>query len=356
MKNFPVLKIFLVFFFTAAFSASHAAPVVDKIERAESTASITLVGKDFGDFGGEIVSWDDFENHEVSQKISGLHPIEGHTWNTIYGYNGSGISIDSKNSASGSKSVKIDWTIDPEGIRAFGWAGKGPYKELYISYWRMMTGNFLASTSNHKQFYLYGNKSGFPQGMPFIPAGQTSWGFYNNVSSGAITALNPNPNNKNEKGWAWDNTSEKLQRWEFYVKLNEPYTESNGIIQAWLDGSKGIDNRAYKVRNVDGEFNDFRLGHMAGGFFNSAKAWFDDIYIATTQARIELCNSSVYESCTVKHLQYIDPENWSDSSITFHIRNLASFRGEPVYLFVIDKNGTPSNPVSLSRPLPPYIQ
>lgn len=333
-----------------------AAPRIDSIALPKSPhSSVILSGQDFGDFGGSILTWDDFENHPSGAKIKNLNPITGHTWTTIYDYDGNGIVIDKKNAVSGNNAIKIDWSVDPQGIRAFGWAGKGPYQELYISYWRTMQGDFVASTCNHKQFYLYGNKSGFPQGMPLIPAGQDSWGFYNNVSTGPISISNPDPNNMNKKGWRWSNTRDTAQRWEFYVKLNQPYTEKNGVIKAWLNGSKGIDNNAYQLRHVDGEFTDFRLGHMASGFYTSANAWFDDVYLATTQARIEVCNSDKYDECTIKHLQYVEPSNWSNTSINFSLRNMKAFKDSSVYLYVIDKNGQVSNPILVMRPMPPFV-
>lgn len=357
MKSIFISRTLTVGFAILYCGFSNAAPkIITSATKTTSTdQQIVISGEQFGEFDGQIVSWDDFETHTTGQKISGLTPISGHKWSTIYDYKGNGIVIDSQFSISGSNSIKVDWTVDPESIRAFGWSGKGPYKQLYISYWRLMTGDFVAATSNHKQFYLYGNKSGFPQGMPLIPGGQKAWGFYNNVSSGYITAANPNPNNINSLGWEWDNTKNSMQRWEFFIKLNEPYTEKNGIIQVWLDGKKGIDNKQYQISHVDGEFVDFRLGHMAQGFFNTAKAWFDDIYIATTQARVEICDSPVYEKCSIKHLQYIDPSQWEDTQITLKLRNLRPSIDNKYYLFVIDRDGQPSNSLQLARPNAPYV-
>ena len=321
----------------------------------EGTTEVEVSGSGFGLFNGDIVSWDDFESHPSGNRLAGLKPVSGNTWSTLYNYAGNGIHIDqdASKSVSGKQSVNVDWTVDPESIRAFGWAGKGPYDQLYISYWRLMTGNFVAATSNHKQFYLYGNKAGFPQAMPLIPGGQKNWGFYNNVSTGLITAENPNPNNINNLGWNWDNTSNRMQRWEFFIKLNVPYTEKNGIIRAWLDGKQGINNTNYQVRHVDGEFIDFRLGHMAQGFFTTAKAWFDDIYIATTQARVELCNADNYDSCTIKHIQYVEPTKWSDNTIKFKLRNAEAFKEAKAYIYVIDADGQVSNPIPLANPAPP---
>lgn len=332
-----------------------AAPVITTTSQTDG-GPLTITGNGFGSFDGEIVSWDDFESHPVGSKITGLKPIAGHTWSNIYGYNGLGIVIDKDIYGEGTgNTVKVDWTIDPEGIRAFGWAGKGPYNQLYISYWRLMTGNFDPATANHKQFYLYGNKSEFPQLMPVIPAGQTRWGMYNNVSTGLISASNPNPNNINTLGWNWGNTNSIPQRWELFAKLNTPYTEKNGIIQVRLNGKLGIDNRNYQMRHVDGEFTDFRLGHIATGFYKTAKAWFDDVYIATTPARVEMCDSKVYEECTLKHIQYVKPEDWTPTSIKVSLRKVGDFKFSSgvAYIYVINSLGEVSNPYPSPEPLTP---
>jgi hypothetical protein len=332
-------------------SSLQAAPHIQAIDVLQTQHDIFVItGTDFNQFDGEIVSWDDFESQTAGTKLKGTKPIVGANWSTIYNYDGMGITVDSTDSISGNNSVKVDWSIDPESIRAFGWANRGPYSQLYISYWRKMTGDFVAATSNHKQFYLYGNVDQFPQGMPMMPGGTDRWGFYNNVSEGRITAENPNPNNINDRGWKWSNTNGVFQRWEFFIKLNEPSGMSNGVIQMWLDGQKGVDRNNYRIRNVDGEFIDFRLGHMAQGFYSTAKAWFDDLYIATTPARIEICNSNDYELCTIKHIQFVEPSNWSPTKIMVKLRGMPAFKEETSYLYVIDKFGTASNPIKVPKP------
>ncbi len=332
-----------------------AAPVITTTSQADA-GPLTITGSGFGNFDGEIVSWDDFESHPVGSKVNGLKPIVGHTWSAIYDYNGQGIVIAKTPTEDDTgNTMKVDWTIDPETIRAFGWAGKGPYNQLYITYRRLMTGNFVASTANHKQFYLYGNNAQMPQLMPVIPGGQDRWGIYNNVSTGAISASNPNPNNINTLGWTWGNTNGKLQRWEIFTKLNTPYTEKNGVVQVWLDGKLGIDNRAYQIRHVNGEFTDFRLGHIAQGFYTTARAWFDDLYIATTPARVEMCDSKVYAECTVKHIQYVKPEDWTPTSIKVNLRKISAFKlsSGVAYLYVINSSGEVSNAYPSPEPLTP---
>lgn len=331
-----------------------AAPQINTIQQGNmETHEMVVSGTNFDSFDGTIVSWDDFEQQPKSSSIYGLKPIAGTTWTTLYDYKGTGLIIDTARSISGNKSVLVDWSKDKTDPRGFGFAGQGPFSKLYITYWRYMTGDFVAATSNHKQFYLYGNKNGLPQGLSLIPGGDSTWGFHPNFDTGAITALNVNPNNYNSKTWTWQNTSNKFQRWEYYIELNNPYTVANGTIKVWLDGELGINNTAYRARNVDGQFVDFRLGHMTHGFESSAKAWFDDVYISTTQARIEICNANVYERCTIKQLQYVDPANWSNTKISFKLRNLSELKEHSAFLYIVDKNGVPSNPMALPKPLPP---
>lgn len=348
MKYIPVLCASIMLF-VPLFSV--ADPVIDEIdyEYSGEEGGIVIKGKRFGDFGGEILSWDDFEKHEPGDGIFGKRPLDGHTWTTIYNYKGQGVQVDRTRKVSGNNSLLLDWSKDAHTIRAFGWAEKGPYNELYISYWRHMEGNFDYAKDNHKQFYLYGSNNGFPQLMPLIPGGTKLWGVYNNVGDSNITYAQRN--NINISGWDWENTAQRFNRWEFFLKLNAPHTESNGIIRVWMDGELGVENDNYRMAYVNGQFTDFRLGHMAQGFSATAKAWFDDVYIATTQARVEICNAAKYSNCTIKHLQYVSPIEWSRSKIVFKARNFEALKGYPVYVYVIDKNGNVSSGYPLPRPV-----
>ncbi|OGF43089.1 hypothetical protein A2303_04140 [Candidatus Falkowbacteria bacterium RIFOXYB2_FULL_47_14] len=308
-------------------------------------SNITISGSGFGAMNGNIISWDNFEAHSTGVDLStrSLKPIIGPNWSTFKIAPGTDpVVINSERAHSGAKSVLVDWGTGT--INSFGWAGQGPFDHLYISYWRYQTGDFAASTCNHKQFYLYGNNNQFPQNMPLIPAGGTSWGYYNNAGDSSVPYSERN--NMNTLGWSYSNTSNKFQRWEFYTQLNTPYTQSNGIIKGWLDGRLGIDNDNYRHRYVDGEFVDFRLGHMAQGFTSTARAWFDDLYISTTQARAELCNTSSWGSRT--HCEIQAPSAWSANSVTVAVNPGSFTSGQTAYLYVIDANGNASNGYSVT--------
>lgn len=327
-----------------------AAPTLTALSGTVAQGStVTVTGSGFGTFGGAIVSWDDFEAQTVGAPINGSRAPIGGTWTTQYNYTGSGARFDGTKVRSGALAAHLDWSRDSNTIRAFGWAGRGPFSKLYITYWRQMQGDYVAGTGfNHKQFYLFGNgRSELPQLMPVIPGGASYWSVYNN-SGMAQTGTQSNANNG---GWTYENTVGVLQRWEFWFVLNDVNAE-NGVVKVWKDGELGVNNSKYNIRQVDGQFKDFRLGHMAQGFNSTAKAWFDDLYIATTPARVELCDQPVWSNCTDRDIQVVDPTSWSDRRISFTLRNAGSTPLAGRYLYVIDSNGVANTnglPISSER-------
>ncbi|HAM35459.1 MAG TPA: hypothetical protein DEB40_05065 [Elusimicrobia bacterium] len=333
--------------------AASATPVVSSVSGTASHGqSLTITGSGFGAMGGHIISWDDFEAHALGSAIQNSSPITGPTWTTQNNDPAGGAGYSNIHAHSGNVAAHINWS-GTTGIRAFGWAGQGPFNKLYITYWRWMEGNYSADTTicktsdgyacNHKQFYLFGNSGGMPQGMPLIPAGNTVWGYYNNVS--AIQGDWNSTNNINKIGLNYSNTSNKWSRWEFWQTLNSDPNCANGsncdgILQYWVDAKLAYSRSDYKPRFVNGQWIDFRLGHMAHGFTNTAKAWFDDLYIANTLARVELGDNAAWDNCTHREIQIVS--SWTDSQIQAEIRQENFPAGTTAYLFIVDANGNPS--------------
>jgi len=336
-----------------------AQPVVSSIEGTIADGQeLKIFGNGFGEFGGRIISWDDFEDQTIGETVHGNKSKIGAGWTTQYGYVGDAIVFDNTRAISGSNAVKIDWSKEPDSnIKAFGWSGQRPISNIYISYWRFMEGEYSqADADNHKQFYLFGSNSDFPQFMPLIQAGGWHWYTYNNVGSTRASGLGE----RNSEGWGWGNTNKEFQRWEWHVELNSPIDAYNGTVRGWMDGVLGFNFDDYRARSVDGTFDDFRLGHMARGMTDTAKAWFDDVYTATTPARIEICAVSIWEECgKTKVLQIPQPEKWSDNSVTVTIRDSGRFAGQGGFLYVVDSDGNVSSPYSLgpgAAPKPPTLE
>ncbi len=93
---------------------------------------------------------------------------------------------------------------------------------------------------------------------------------------------------------------------------------------------------------------ELRLGYY-NSFFSSgtscpdtgeAYAWFDDLYIDRTQARIEIGDNQVYEDCSHREIQI--PTAWSTTEIKFTTNKGSFSNGQTVYIFVVDENGVAS--------------
>jgi hypothetical protein len=76
--------------------------------------------------------------------------------------------------------------------------------------------------------------------------------------------------------------------------------------------------------------------NIVGGTLN-LQMYFDDVYIDTTQARVEVGNSPDFNSCTHREIQY--PISWSDTEVQVDFRKGSFNRGDTVYFFVINDQG-----------------
>lgn len=126
---------------------------------------------------------------------------------------------------------------------------------------------------------------------------------------------------------------------------NSGVDQPDGTMQLWVDGVLR-DSTTTLITNasVDGPAIDKRPYII--GWFNSwpeAKvgtsmyAYFSDIYVDDTWARVELGNANTYAACTRREMQI--PTVWSDSTVTIEANQGAFVTGQTTYLYVIDSNG-----------------
>jgi hypothetical protein len=142
-------------------------------------------------------------------------------------------------------------------------------------------------------------------------------------------------------GDCWTQTTGKFQHWQFWIDL-----PSSRII-GWLDNWSIFDS---KIASTAIGFTNISLGQGASGVENGL-TWFDDIYIASTQARVEACNAAEYSLCSRRILQYVVAENWQPGEIQLRLHNMRALRGEAIYLYVIDAQGRVSNGIPIARPV-----
>ncbi|GAH76879.1 unnamed protein product, partial [marine sediment metagenome] len=68
---------------------------------------------------------------------------------------------------------------------------------------------------------------------------------------------------------------------------------------------------------------------------NSPLYW-DEIYIDTTQSRVEIGNAATWSGCSHREVQI--PSSWSSSSVSIDV-NTGSFSNGTAYLYVVDSSG-----------------
>ena len=148
-----------------------------------------------------------------------------------------------------------------------------------------------------------------------------------------------------------------------YINDNNQWQKILGNDGNWHRIESYIDlHAAYRNLYVDSELMgensttdmtdgcaDASIGYVFFGYYYSlsdctpapsAERWWDEIYVDTTQARIEICDSA--EWSTKSHCEIQIPTSWSATEITFTANQGSFANGSTVYLFVVDSDGNPN--------------
>jgi hypothetical protein len=140
--------------------------------------------------------------------------------------------------------------------------------------------------------------------------------------------------------WVQFNSSPGAADGVFRVKVTNPTTGAvvvnNTLRDVPYNGGGQSGNYRYLVlQNYFGNASDGGSGQKDNA---NAVAWWDDLYVSQSQARVEVCAASTWAACTNREIQ--PASTWSDSSITVKLNKggLSSMTG--LYLYVTDASGT----------------
>jgi hypothetical protein len=147
-------------------------------------------------------------------------------------------------------------------------------------------------------------------------------------------------------------------RYETWTRMNSAPGASDGYFRVRVtnptSGAVVTDNRVSNVvYNASGDTGNLRylvlqnyFGNASDGGFSQADnaqavAFWDDVYISQSEARVEICDQATYAACVNKEIQY--PTSWANGQITVRLNkgNKASSVG--TYLYVVDSTGA-ANP------------
>lgn len=315
--------------------------------------SITLTGNGFGTMDGDVIQFARGDERENGSPIDGASPTQGTTLSTFViglgrDLTGEHLRFSNVNPRPGRTSslrrLRVGATSGVQREGGFGYAGRAPADpKLYISYYRYHAWDAISATENLKQYYVFGNGRGpagqsqVPQPILHVPSGSQSWAMGANLSGS-------DPNKYNNMGWRIGNSQRAWQRWESYLVLNTPGV-ADGKFKVWRDGVLGIASDGFMwqpgtMRVAATGFTDFRLGYMDKSM-DGTVIDYSDYYIATTPARVELCDTDRWSTCTHKEIQLTQSVQWSDTAINVQLNQGAFDALQGKYLYVIKSDGSP---------------
>lgn len=297
------------------------------------------------------IQWEDFESGADGDDISTSPPIG--SWAVD-----PGVKYTSNITRAGSgKSSIHDFTSGDNFRQALTRSGSG-WGKLYISFWyRTDYGNLTAyyddPCRNYKVFRMEGDngtKSGDQgEGVPLISyekrASTTSSGLFEealradyNTSDGSGTFY---AGQHPQSPLAWSH--QEWHRVEIYVNV--------------IDGQKdfklfedGFDNSPVKTESSwtttfnplmgsdNSRFDELHFGiYFARDNGASAYTYMDDIYVDTTEQRVELCTGDTWTTRGTCEIQV--PTAWADDSVSITMRTGAFSESDTAYIYVVDANG-----------------
>jgi hypothetical protein len=338
--------------------AMESVPTITSVSGTLSHGNnITLTGSGFGIKNPvEPVLWDSIDNqHSYSGLVEGqtIPTGDDYPWatNGNYDYVGSlkyGISNPRILGKPYYHTGMINAT-PPSYIGYLGFQDLGEEnpKQLYINWWFRVNGNMASGSGGTSSTKLVRAWSDFTG-----QNGRISWCA------------------DQEAHYTWNGTAVVPQgSWHHWGGVEDGITwnklefavDSNGIgsnaasFKSWTNGQP-----IFNVANLGTPSESDSINYLYvlgfdpnyGNSLDNVFADFTEIYIDTTFARIDICNSSNWTAYP-KHCEIQIPHTtWNDSTIQF-TANLGSFNAsEQLYLFVVDENGNASNgyPITLGQP------
>lgn len=309
-----------------SFATVSAEPTISAVSGSMTHKdSVTIAGLNFGSRpSSEPVKWDDFEDGFNGQTLgngwtkftaSGDDPAH---YTTTVLRKGSNVSVECAMIKAYDVSFGYDWAKPPSPNR------------FYLTFWR---NNHVIGThsDNYKSIRFYGNAS---NGEP-----QAWYGVQNGTSPFIVVQHYDGSSAVN-----WFSKLTENEQWvreEYYLDMGSE-GKSDGTFYYWIQNQKdkvalrgALTNQKFLTDSY--RIDKIRIGHYWNQNAGDLRAYFDDVYIDLTQARVEIGNAPSWGSCTFREIQI--PSAWSDSSITFTVNRGSFGDGNNAYLYVVDSNG-----------------
>jgi hypothetical protein len=363
------------------YTAKAATPSISSVTGTiTNNGTITLAGSSFGMKSiAAPVKYDDFQSGTVGQEVgSGPGPVPWYRTSNLPAYKPKYSNTQQRVAGDICALQKFDITVDAYNS-TLGLAGYS-YTKLYVSGWYYNTTKGVPSR-NVKIISFRGGNAGdwkYPNGRLDVYPVNGSGHMYPNDCSGVtgpdkgtgadlksgqwnrfeVWIDQGSPGQTDGEYWIWRNFKlwNKIEKNTYsipFINTNCPY--NNVYLMSYYagiaDSTKPVEGGSCSLvdggvlRNSgDGLYYTCNNGKYSAGSSSVVKPsmdWFwSEVYIDTTQARVEIGNASTWDACTHREIQI--PKTWSDSAITATVNQGTFKNGEAAYVFVVDANGNVS--------------
>ncbi|MFA6198058.1 MAG: putative Ig domain-containing protein [Patescibacteria group bacterium] len=293
--------------------------------------SVTINGSGFGiKYPVEPTKWDTFD-------VGLNEALLGSTQPEWIAFQQGGAKYDSTYYHSGPFSVGNKLT--PESQWATNYFQFTPTDNIFVSYWWRTAYTDIDDYGITKLTRITSSPAAGGEGI------------YDGVGTTALTNMNPRYNSI--PYLFYQNTSSPVA--PPLAELTVPYNEWARIDTHTKRSTAGVSDGSVMTECVghdihalisqencsigyDYHWDTVLLGLMAANVAGYYELYLDDIYIDTTQARVEIGNTSTWDTNTHREIQ-IPHTTWNDDQIQFTVNQGTFTNGESAYLYVVDENG-----------------
>ena len=303
---------------------------------------ITLSGTGFGAKSPAVPQkWDDFESGTTGNNIGNSSPLgvdvsawilssqgaSGHEpkYSTTHSHSGFKAALSDNTGGCYSSQIGYNWSSNRQGV-------------IYITWWLYRVQNPTNSIYNWKPWREYPS---WGENGSFTGCGYNNV-YYPSSLCTTDTMTESGVFSNNYPGIVWQLPDSTWERWEVLYSTGTP-GNSDGFIEYRINGvlKKSIINIAMLEGGSTGGWKNTRVNNYWDGRQGTLQSWIDDLYIDTTQQRVEVCDASVWSNRN--HCEIQIPSSWSDSSITITFNQGSFETGRCLYLYVVDVNGNITN-------------
>lgn len=318
-------------------ASASAQPVVNSISGTVShNQTVVISGSLFGTKSSVApLVWENFNDGALTSSL------------TAHG----GITFNNNNNLRhpfSAYNARANFKVNPPGGDGyyFGYDG-GTAPKWFVQYWIKLASNWHWGTTipgagddglaNIKIFRM------FPQGARnYSNAGYAIHGF---DGGSLLRFVETGPQNyiDDARPWFASNTWHNVQ---VQYGENSGVDQNNGTMKIWIDGVLR-DSTTTLNTNIGGDGSAINKRPYIIGFFDSwpasdaavsnMYAYYTDIYVDDSWARVEICDANTYSACRLREIQV--PTAWSSGSISVKVNQGAFVSGQTAYVYVVDSSG-----------------